>query len=133
MKKRQLSGFLLVASVIVVGAVIFSGARASAVPPGVSHRPLISPAEDLAAVRGTVQFDGTTLAGAGFTVTRQAEGAYLVVYTPGIFSSAGMPTVLVQPLGSGGTAFVESETYVGFRVVTGPGDHSFKFISIGPF
>jgi hypothetical protein len=132
MNKGRLSRLLLVMGAIGLGVVIFSGARASARPAALPHRPVLSPGEELAAVRGTVKFNGTTVSGAGFTVTRPSTGTYIVIYTPGIFSSAGMPTVLVQPLGSGGTAYVDSETYVGFHVLTGGADRSFKFIAIGP-
>ncbi len=132
MSRGPLSRLLLVVGAIVLGMVIFSDSRLSARPAGGSHHNVVAPAEELAVVRGQVRFDGTIVSGAGFTVTHPSAGNYVVLYTSGTFSSTDMPTVLVQPLGSSGTAYVDSETYVGFRVMTGGNDQSFKFISIGP-
>lgn len=93
----------------------------------------------LVLVRGTVQFDGTIIAGDDFTVTQTAPGTYFVAYDTGTFSDA--PTVIVQIVGTDvgpneATTYVESETLVGFVVETKFGgvltDRSFKFISIGP-
>ena len=95
----------------------------------------------LVLVRGTVQFDGVTIAGGDFTVTKSTtvDGTYLVIYTGGTFLDT--PTVLVQPVGTDvdaneAIAYVESETLVGFNVETkfagALSDRSFKFIAVGP-
>jgi hypothetical protein len=112
--------------------VIFFQAAVSARPAGGAHRNVTSPTEELALVRGAVRFDGTLFTGGGFAVTHQGPGAYLVLYDAGTFVSTDMPTVLVQPIGSGGVAEVTSETSVGFTVSTGGTDRSFKFIAVGP-
>jgi hypothetical protein len=131
MTRRRVSRLLL-AGGIGLAMVIFFQAVVSARPAGGAHRNVTSPAEELALVRGSVRFDGTLFTGGGITVTHQGPGAYFVAYDAGTFASTDQPTVLVQPLGSGGVADVTSETAVGFTVSTGVGDHSFKFIAVGP-
>lgn len=132
MTRRRVSRLLLLAGGIGLAMVVFFQAAVSARPAGGAHRNVTSPTEELALVRGTVRFDGTLFTGTGFTVTHQGPGAYLVTYDSGTFASTDMPTVLVQPLGSGGAADVTSETHVGFTVSTGAGDRSFKFVAVGP-
>ena len=98
-------------------------------------------ATHLAIVRGTVQFDGVTIAGSDFNVIKSssADGTYFVAYTGGTFSD--VPTVLVQIVGTDvapneAIAYVESETVVGFVVETKFAgvltDRTFKFIAVGP-
>ncbi len=131
MTRRRVSRLLLAVGLGLAMMFCFQ-AMASARPAGGSHRNVTSPTEELALVRGAVRFDGAIFTGGGFTVTHQGPGAYLVVYDAGTFASTDMPTVIVQPIGSGGVAEVSSETYVGFTVSTGGGDRSFKFIAVGP-
>lgn len=132
MTGRRAPRLLLLAGGIGLALLIFSQAVVSARPGGGSHRNVTSATEELALVRGAVRFDGTLFTGGGFTVTHTGPGTYLVLYDSGTFASTDMPTVLVQPMGSGGVAEVTSETYVGFNVSTGGADRSFKFISVGP-
>lgn len=94
--------------------------------------------EDLRLVRGTIDGNGTTLAGAGFSSQRTAEGAYEITFSPPF---SGQPTVTAnaqRPLGDEMRwAFVHSidPTNVSVFTMFDFGDFTdsdFDFCAIGP-
>lgn len=144
-EKRALVGCIVLAVVLAVSSPASGAGLRSRVADleasvaaleGLIENLVLGPAEQLATVRGMVSWDGSILDGDGFTVTKKGEGKYFVAYDVATFSDR--PTVLIQALGTVGlVANVDSETYIGFTVLTKTAagvaaNISFRFIALGP-
>ncbi len=93
--------------------------------------------ENLRIVRGIVGSNGARLAGAGFTVSRETEGTYLITFVPAF---AGTPSVTASPeTNFKYTANILSANGSRVEIMTlfpdpggGTEDTIFHFIAVGP-
>lgn len=97
--------------------------------------------ENLRVLRGTVNPDGSTATGAGFTVSREDTGRYSITFPPFPSPPSGSATQIFFGVGNGGdtrdnAVFIEIDN-AKVRVKTGDSggiasDRAFTFVILGP-
>ena len=88
-------------------------------------------------IRGYIEFDGTTLAGEGFSCARIANGAYTITFSSAFASTPAVTATVAQNVAAFAVAYSPSTTQVSIVTATvgsSPTDtnYRFSFIAIGP-